>query len=559
MYQSFVAAVYSRDVQRIASIIHIARRRGFGLKRMVGILRANRTRYTERECATAVVLYRVGSPTAKKIFHAANSLPSVCHTQRLAARITQRVIHQLCVRNADQACEELQKAPVKVHFDEISIVQRLVLGPDDEFLGLCEHAPRVCFKSMSDLAPILTNVQNGTWHIAKHARVVSVSRHSDRNYAAAPIACIASCNQFTSEEARAQIEKVGNLWDELKDEVGPVMSYATDGDARRRKALNEMVQAESNILGCPVVQYLCTKEGATICKDQRHITKRCTRKVCSGTALEIAGVAISMTVPIGLAAKLGTSKEISGAAKETDSMSVVNALRIIRGIVDIAEANHTALDSSRHGQASAVKGMHWFLRHTDDYYYANYRSLQDRLTSAAAAAIHLYLLQQERNSFSKALYMDMQCEHSGVFADIEFKQKHCPTCQYFICLRGNDRIETLFSIVRTARGTGGVLHILQLRHRLDIATQLEELFALDPKSCINRKCARYGDNMTPATAGPCYVADVDLCKAWLDGWARAERKLGIAIDLNEGFGLLSPHGTILEVDNKDLQEDDRIG
>ena len=109
---------------------------------------------------------------------------------------------------------------------------------------------------MSDLAPIITNVQNGTWHVAKHARVVSVSRHSDRNYAAVPIACIASCNRFTSEEASAQTEKVRNLWDEVQDKVGPIMSYTTDGDARRRKALNAMVQVESNIPGCPLLQYL---------------------------------------------------------------------------------------------------------------------------------------------------------------------------------------------------------------------------------------------------------------------------------------------------------------
>ena len=35
------------------------------------------------------------------------------------------------------------------------------------------HVP--WFKSMSDLAPIITNVQNGTWHVAKYARVVSVA------------------------------------------------------------------------------------------------------------------------------------------------------------------------------------------------------------------------------------------------------------------------------------------------------------------------------------------------------------------------------------------------
>ena len=138
-----------------------------------------------------------------------------------------------------------------------------------------------------------------------------------------------------------------SLWNEVKDKVGPIMSYGTDEDAGWREALNEMVQVQSNIPGCPLLRYLRTKEGATISKDQRHITKRCTCKMCSSTALEIAGVAISMTVLIVLAAKLGT-------AKETDFMSVVNALRIIRGIMDVAEADHSALDPSRHGQAECT-------------------------------------------------------------------------------------------------------------------------------------------------------------------------------------------------------------
>ena len=154
--------------------------------------------------------------------------------------------------------------------------------------------------------------------------------------------------------------------------------------------------------------------------------------------------------------------------------------------------------------------------------------------------------------------MDMQCELSSVFADVEFMRKHFPGCQYFICLRGNDLIETLFSIVRTARGTGGVLDILQLRHRLDVVAQLEELFALEPKWRRRRKRAKYGDNTTPARAGPCYVADVDLCKAWVDGMAIAEKELGVGVECKEGFGLFAPHATVLEVDNKDLEEDDNI-
>ena len=118
-----------------------------------------------------------------------------------SARITHRVPQELCIQIADQAWEELERPPVAVHFDEISIVPRLVLGPNDEVLGLCEHFSRVYSKTMSNLIPIITNVQNETWHVAKHARVVAVSRHSDHNYAAVPIACITLYNCFSTRRS----------------------------------------------------------------------------------------------------------------------------------------------------------------------------------------------------------------------------------------------------------------------------------------------------------------------------------------------------------------------
>ena len=64
--------------------------------------------------------------------------------------------------------------------------------------------------------------------------------------------------------------------------------------------------------------------------------------------------------------------------------------------------------------------------------------------------------------------------------------------------------------------------------------------------------------MNPATAGPCYVADVCLSKAWVDGIAIAEEELGVAVECKEGFGLFATHGTVLKVENKDLEEDGYI-
>ena len=64
--------------------------------------------------------------------------------------------------------------------------------------------------------------------------------------------------------------------------------------------------------------------------------------------------------------------------------------------------------------------------------------------------------------------------------------------------------------------------------------------------------------MTPATAGPCYVIDVDLCTAWANGIAIAERELGMVIQVKKGFRLFAPHGNVLEVDAKELHENNYL-
>ena len=121
--------------------------------------------------------------------------------------------------------------------------------------------------------------------------------------------------------------------------------------------------------------------------------------------------------------------------------------------------------------------------------------------------------------------MDMQCELSGVFAVMEFMLKHFPGRQYFICLQGNDLIETPFSIVCTARGTGGVLDILQLRDCLDVVAQLEELFALEPKWRHCRKRAKYGDNMAPATTGLAMSRMLTFARRGLMAWPLPRKDL----------------------------------
>ena len=158
-------------------------------------------------------------------------------------------------------------------------------------------------------------------------------------------------------------------------------------------------------------------------------------------------------------------------------MSVPNAPITIDCMTEIAVAEHSDLDPSRHAQARAVWSLHWVVSYARKYYFHNTVALDPRMAYAAAAAGHLVALQDASAPFDEQWYCDMTEELGGVYYDVRQQHINFPGSEYFICLRGTDPLESEFGVVRTARGQGGVLDIVQLRRRLAIATQMEEIFA----------------------------------------------------------------------------------
>ena len=67
------------------------------------------------------------------------------------------------------------------------------------------------------------------------------------------------------------------------------------------------------------------------------------------------------------------------------------------------------------------------------------------------------------------------------------QERDFPGSEYFICLRGTNPFESQFGVVRTDRSQGGVLDIVQLRCRLAIATQIQEIFDQAPGYKVKRK------------------------------------------------------------------------
>ena len=93
-----------------------------------------------------------------------------------------------------------------------------------------------------------------------------------------------------------------------------------------------------------------------------------------------------------------------------------------------------------------MRTLHLLLKHAHAYYFENTRTLLDGLKHAATASGHLFDLQVAFAPFDPALYYDWQLELCGVLTEVEAFQVEFPGEPFFICHRGNDRLEGTFSL-----------------------------------------------------------------------------------------------------------------
>ena len=149
-----------------------------------------------------------------------------------------------------------------------------------------------------------------------------------------------------------------------------------------------------------------------------------------------------------------------------------------------------------------------------------------------------------------------QLELCGVLDEVEIFQREFPSEPFFICHRGNDRLEGTFSVCRMGRGSGACPDIVQLQYRLAIVVQKSAIYAKHPEWKVIRKRATTGDNITPATAGSC-ADGIDCVAVWNAGldMASAELQRELRAMAVGGVGIFSPFGVPMEVGTVDDAEE----
>ncbi|CEL58799.1 hypothetical protein RSOLAG1IB_12200 [Rhizoctonia solani AG-1 IB] len=364
--------------------------------------------------------------------------------------------------------------------------------------------------------------------------------------------------------------------------LGPIWSFATDGDARRRLALFRLCMKQVLCPPSPLYSELCHLEFMNLAcgedeithdGDFKHKEKRFASALRSGTGIYINGTHIS---PAFVKNMLRSLPDISASRLESlfdnsDCQSVPKAHTLLKGVYDVSQLPNS--------QKQPMLRPFVLL---GDLLYAFYAphttpsmSLSQQVVSLAKCAFLLFaLFRLEGTRFiTSQLYYDIQASIKNAIFCIAKTQLLDPTRPFYLIHTGDDRLENLFGIYRTT-STNRNPDLLQLAERSSAAQEVDNILNEYPN--YDRKPYRLSvegasgiDHLNPRSwTGNVCVANVNLQASWSTGRAEAEKSLrraGIEPNFNLSIlcalagapvDLMRPNGHYVGLDESNMVKED---
>lgn len=166
-----------------------------------------------------------------------------------------------------------QKVPITLSMDEVATDGRLCyLLETDEIARLCEHVALAVpsLKMGKDLTTIQTvtkAVCEDKIHVGKELLVAAFARNAETNYGAKPALLMPTCKKGSFQDSALIIEKCHQAWKLSpygESLHGPLTSFASDGDLKRRPALYLHCMVCELMPADPLFKYLGSLPGLNL-------------------------------------------------------------------------------------------------------------------------------------------------------------------------------------------------------------------------------------------------------------------------------------------------------
>ncbi|KAJ7458447.1 hypothetical protein FB451DRAFT_1406225 [Mycena latifolia] len=547
--------------------------------------------YTELDIDLAILIYELGGGAA---LHALNKPPIMLPSRHTIADIRRQhnlritvgdvrisdILENIEMLFSDIDAGEYSRVGHTLSQDEIDGDGRLCyLDETDEIAGLCEHANTnlKTFKMGTDLTSIeetVKAIRAGEIHVGKEFSVAAFSRHAPTDYSAKPVFLMPTCKKESAESSAQILQKLIAAWKlspfgEAKH--GPLWSIASDGDATRRVALHLICM--HRLLGKDDPLYELLSElaglnlytgngGLTMDFDYKHLFKRLCKILCSKEGILVNGVVINKTLIAQWLERLSghdwSDESIHALLNLKDPQDVPRAVKHLCLVADLRHLDSTEFTPAERHTHRALSLLGEMFDALLEPFINPTLSLSEQVTQLVKFA-HLacaLFLKHDGAFISPQLYGDLQCMVKNAIFEIAHMKVLNPLLKVFLCLLGDDVLETLFGRLRMIGGHSPNMAIDELRQRFGSALRMDTIFRRRPY--LERRARRLKlvrsrdvDHLSPSQwHGDLTAQSCNILACWKAGvqLARAILQLyGLSVDFDAHFrphdvDLMRPRG-----------------
>ncbi|KAF8185751.1 hypothetical protein K438DRAFT_1936875 [Mycena galopus ATCC 62051] len=425
-------------------------------------------------------------------------------------------------------------------------------------------------------------------HVGKEFSVAAFSRHAPTDYGAKPVLIMPTCKKGSWQSSAQLLQKLIQAWKlspfgEAKH--GPLWSIASDGDATRRAALYLICMHKDLGPDDPLYVFLSeldglnlrTGEGSiTMDFDYKHLFKRTSvlRRLFASLLITTSGLCTLLCSKEGLLvdeelSEMDWSDEsIHALLNPKDSQDVPRAVKLLLLVADLRHLDPSEFSPSERSTHRALCLLGEMFEALVEPFINPTLSLSEQVTHLVKFAhIACALFTKHEGDFvSNQLYGDLQCMVKNAIFKIAHSKVLNPMLKVFLCLLGDDVLETLFGRSRMIGGHSPNMAVDELEQRICSALRVDKIFGKYPY--LERRARRLQmarsrdvDHLSPGQwTGDLTAQSCDIQACWQAGVASAKAvlsKYGCDIDFvelfkKEGYDLMRPKGGKYPGLSKDL-------
>ncbi|KAJ7457020.1 hypothetical protein FB451DRAFT_1142947 [Mycena latifolia] len=428
---------------------------------------------------------------------------------------------------------------VSLLIDETALEQRAVhFRHNNRVGGICwRHSPAVnlLLNTYEAALKLAQDIKAGRAHLAKEMTVVAASCFGEAG--TYPILALPACKKMNADDSETIYQVVTEAWDRHgAAKVGPLWSWATDGDMTRRVSGYKHFLAQKLLPTSPIYGTLAGMAGlnlytglneVTLDFDFKHIFKRICTLLRSAQGIVLNnGRIINPAMLARYLVRLPdqTPESVQQMLFPHDPQDVPRAIELLQAVVAVGDLDYGIMDADTCSDVDALRLLGQVIKSILEPFINTGMSLTEQVTSLATYAhLSFTLFRVSRNYMSNQLYGDSQTMVKNAMFCLAKQNELDPTEPFYLFQVGDDPLERLFGKLRMLGGHNSAMNYAQAIDRLGHASDLQGAFMRNPdldqsERRLNMSRSEGVDHLTMKSftgnliAGSCHQPS-----AWADG------------------------------------------